>query len=93
MYVDFRIIYLGGQDAGMDVLSVVLLMSLYAVLKERTDVWIHTCQHLCPLEKVLGADLNGLLSCTGSAGRAGHLAPLRVLCSWHWCLHEDRQMG
>lgn len=78
MYVDFRRINLGGQDARMDFLSV---------------VGIHTCQHLCPLEKVLGADLNGLLSCQGSAGRAGHLAPLRVLCSWHWCLHEDRQMG
>lgn len=22
---------------------------------------LHTCQHLCPLEEVLGADLNGLV--------------------------------
>lgn len=61
--------------------------------KEKRWVLIRTCQHLCPLEKVLGADFDCLLGWTGSTGRTGHLAPLRVLCNWHWCLHEDRQTG
>lgn len=51
----------------------------------------HTCQHLCPLEEVFSADLNGLLGWAGGTSRTSHLVPLHVLCNWHWRLHEEKK--
>ncbi len=50
-----------------------------------------TCQHLCPLEEVFSADLDGLLGGAGGTSRTSHRVPLDVLCNWHRCLHEEKE--